>query len=417
MRHHRILALAATIIALADGAAWASGFQLREESGEGLGNAYAGSTAKAYDVDTLFHNPAGMTRLHGDQAGASAAWVMPSSRFDGTNTLRGVQVPGSDGGDHPLGVLVGAAYLMWDPADDWRLGLALTAPFGMRSDYDEDWVGRYHALDSELTTVNLSPSVAYRVNRSLSVAAGAQVEWVDILLTNAVNFGASDGLFRVTGDDWALGWTASALVEFTPSTRAGFAYRSRMRHDIRGDAAFEGVPLALAANPAFLASGTRSVITLPDTATVGVYHEITPQWAVMADVSRTGWSVFRTLRLEFDDDRPAIVQPQNWNDTWFGALGATWKPTERLTLQVGTAYDVAPVEDEFRNPRIPDSDRIWVTGGVGYTPAPGHRLSLTYGHIFGGSASIDRDDPLAGRLTGEYDNHVDLVGAQYTIRF
>ncbi|MBF0335894.1 MAG: outer membrane protein transport protein, partial [Alphaproteobacteria bacterium] len=156
MHRHRIpLALLAATLAFADGAARASGFQLREESGEGLGNAYAGSTAKAFGVDTLFHNPAGMTRLHGDQAGTSAAWVMPSSRFRGANTVRGVETPGSDGGDHPLGVLVGAAYLMWDPADDWRVGLALTAPFGMRSDYDEDWVGRYHALDSALTTVNL----------------------------------------------------------------------------------------------------------------------------------------------------------------------------------------------------------------------------------------------------------------------
>lgn len=416
MERHRILLLAASL-SLADDPAHASGFQLREVSGEGLGNAFAGSTAKADDVATLFHNPAGMTRLDGDQAGVSAAWIVPYSRFQGTGPAAG-----SNGGNHLQGVLVPAAYLMWDTAEDWRLGLAITAPFGMRSDYDEDWVGRYHALDSALNTVNVSPSVAFRVNERLSLAAGAQVEWIRTLLSNAVNFGAlvpgaGDGLFRVRSEDVGMGWTASALWEMDHRTRAGFAYRSTIRHELHGDAAFEGVPAALAANPAFAGGETHSVLTLPDTATLGIHHELDRRWAVMADVSWTGWSVFQTLRLEFADGRPGLVQPQNWHDTWFGALGATYRPSETVSLHVGTAYDITPVDDQYRNARIPDADRVWLSGGVNYTPAPGQRFSLSYTHIFGGSASIDQRDPVAGRLTGEYDNHVDLFGLMVTLRF
>lgn len=406
------------------GAAHASGFQLREESAEGMGNSYAGSTAKADDVSTLFYNPAGMARLSGDQSGASAAWIAPHSQFHGGNTVSGKAVGGSDGGNHIRSTAIGAAYAMWDLAPDWRLGLAATSPFGMRSDYKEDWVGRYHALDTALTNLNVSPSLSYRVDDRLSVALGGQIGYINSLQTNAINFGAlisgaGDGMLRVSGDDLALGWTASALYEFTPSTRLGLAYRSSIRHAIHGRADFQGVPGALAGNASFADSGIDTVITLPDTAALGLYHDISPRWAVMSDAAWTHWSVFRTLRLSFESGRSEAAQPQNWHDTWFLSLGAVYRPDERLSLHVGTAYDMSPVDDRFRNARIPDSNRIWLSGGVSYSPAPGRQLSLSYAHVFGGSASIDQTDPdrIGGHLAGRYDNHVDVISASYTIRF
>jgi long-chain fatty acid transport protein len=421
---HPLAVWAAALAAFASAPVYASGFQLREQSSEGMGNAYAGSTAKGVDVSTLFYNPAAMTRLHGNQAGVSAAWIAPFSQFDGSNTIGGAQTSGSDGGNHLQAVTIGAAYALWDPHPEWRLGLAITSPFGMRSDYREDWVGRYHALDSRLTTINASPSVAYRVTDSLSVAAGMQIEWIDTLLTNAINFGAlvpgsGDGLFRVTGDDVALGWTASAHYQFSPATRAGVSYRSSIRHALHGKAEFQGVPGALAGTLAFTNSGIDAAITLPDTATFGIYHELSPQWAVMSDVSWTGWSVFRTLRLGFESGRADVVAPQNWEDSWFTSLGAEYKPNDRLTLHMGAAYDVSPVDDNFRTARIPDTDRLWLSAGLSYAPAPGHRLSLSYAHLFAASAGVDQTDPdgIGGRLTGRYDNRVDIFGIAYTLRF
>lgn len=410
--------------AIGGGSAHASGFQLREESAEGMGNAYAGSTAKAYDLSTLFYNPAGMARLHGNQAGVTAAWIAPHSNFDGSNTIGGTATGGSSGGNHSRSVATGAAYAMWDLAPDWRLGLALTAPFGMRSDYEENWVGRYHALDSTLLTVNASPSVSYRVDDRLSVAVGMQIGYIDTLLTNALNFGAlvpgsGDGMLRVTGDDLALGWTASALYEMSPSTRLGFSYRSSIRHAIQGRADFQGVPGALAGNLAFTDSGIDTAITLPDTAALGLYHEISPAWAVMSDVAWTRWSVLRTLRLSFDTGSADAVQPLNWNDTWFFSLGVTYRPSEALSLHLGTAYDMSPVDDRYRNARIPDTDRIWLSGGISYSPAPGHQFALSYAHLFADSATIDQTDPnqIGGRLTGRYDNRVDVISASYTLHF
>lgn len=419
------LRLVTVVTALAAGAgpARASGFQLREQDSTGLGNAYAGSTAKADDASTLFYNPAGMTRLDGNQGSVSAAWLAPSSRFSGGATVGGAPIAGSDGGDHARSLAVGAAYALWDATPDWRAGVSITAPFGMRSDYNEDWVGRYHALDTSLAAVNLSPSVAYRVGNGLSLGAGLQIGYIDLRLTNALNFaalvpGAGDGLFRVTGDDVALGWTASALYEIDAATRLGLAYRSSIRHAIQGSAQFQGVPGALAGNTAFADSGIDTAITLPDTVTLGLYHDISPHWTMMSDIAWTHWSEFRTFRLEFDSGRPDLEQPQNWHDTWFFSLGVTWRPNDRLGLHLGTAYDMSPVDDAFRTPRLPDSDRIWLSGGLTYAIAPGHRLNLSYAHIFGGSVGIDRTDPQGGgRLVGEYDNHVDVISVGYALTF
>ncbi|HLO75587.1 MAG TPA: outer membrane protein transport protein [Magnetospirillum sp.] len=426
-RDIRLAAIAVAAMAalpLGPDAADASGFQLREQSADGMGNAMAGSTAKAYDLSTLFYNPAGMARLNGSQAGLGAAWVAPYSRFEGTNTVGGVAVAGSDGGNHPQPVAVGSAYAMWDAAPDWRLGLAVTSPFGMRSSYDDGWVGRYHALDTTLTTVNASPSVSYRVDDALSVAVGLQIGYLDAQQTNAINFGAlvpgaGDGLFRVSGTDLALGWTTSLLYQFTPSTRMGLSYRSSIRHAIHGKAEFRSVPGALAGNAAFADSGVDVVVPLPDTLSLGLYHEISPQWAVMSDVAWTRWSAFRTLRLQFDSGRPDAVEPENWHDTGFLSVGVTYRPSDQLGLHLGTAFDRAAVGDRFRNARLPDSNRYWLSSGLSYAPSPTHQFSLSYTHVFADTAAIDRTDPdqIGGRLSGRYDNHVDIVSANYTVRF
>lgn len=411
-------------VALSASEGWASGFQVREQSAAAMGRAFAGVTAEAADLSTLFYNPAGMTRLEGSRAGGDVAWVVPSSRFSGSNSVGAQATGGSDGGNHARPQAAVAAYLLWDAAPDWRVGLALTTPFGMRSDYREDWVGRYHALDDTLANVNLSPSVAWRFDDRLSVAVGLQAAYTTVRLSNALNFnalapGSGDGELVVDGDAWGLGWTASALYEPMVGTRFGLAYRSGISNRIRGKADFQGVPDALAGGNTFGDSDVASDLTLPDSATLGIHHELSPQWAVMSDVSWTHWSVIRRLRVSFDSGRPDLEEPQNWNDTWFASLGVAYIPHESLRLSVGVAYDMAPIDRSNRTARLPDSDRYWVAAGVTYSPDPRHSLSLSYAHLFAGPAPIDHSDPngLGGRLVGSYDNHVDLISVSYRLRF
>lgn len=410
----------------------ASGFQLREQSSEGLGNAFAGSTAKAYNLSTVYYNPAGMTRLEGNQAAGSITWIAPVSEFSGTNTVttgqpaaRGLS-SGGTGGDAIKDAAVGAVYAMWDARPDLKFGMAVTAPFGLRSEYEEDWVGRYHALESSITNINFSPSLAYRVNDNLSLGAGLQVAYAKARLSQAINLRAlnpalSDGKAMVEGDDIGFGGDLGVLYEFSPTSRIGLNYRSQIKHTLEGDARFEVSPAIKTAlgNPVSLRDTTASAdLTTPDTVSIGIYHELSPRWAVMSDVQWTNWSTFRELRIKYDSGRDDSVVDESWKDTWFFSVGATYTMDEQNKFHFGVAYDQTPVDTEHRTARIPDSNRTWLSAGYTYDFSPKFQGNIGYTHIFADKADIrEAGGNNSGELVGSYDSSVDIISASFVVKF
>ncbi|GEO79947.1 OmpP1/FadL family transporter [Pararhodospirillum oryzae] len=411
--------LAAGLLAWA-GEAEASGFQLREQSSEGLGNAFAGSTAKAYNLSTIFYNPAGMTRLSGNQTAGSATWIAPVAHFSGQNIRGGVATSGGMGGDAIQDAAVGASYLMWDAHPDFKMGLALTAPFGLRSEYDKDWVGRYHALQSDVTNINLSPSLAYRVNEHLSVGGAVQLAYTEATLSQALNLsalGMADGRATVKGHDVAPGFDIGLLYEFTPATRVGVNWRSQMSYTLEGKAKYR-VPAALAAAvPTLRTVDAKADLTTPDTVSMGIYHEVTPDWAVMSDIAWTNWSTFDELRVKYEDGRPDSVTDESWHDTWFFSLGTTYRVAEAHKVHFGVAYDQTPVYDKYRTARIPDSDRYWISAGYTYDMGNDNNVNVGYTHIFADTAKINESSSTAGTLSGKYESHVDIFSASFVWKF
>ncbi|CCG09442.1 OmpP1/FadL family transporter [Pararhodospirillum photometricum] len=403
--------------------AQAAGFQLREQSSEGLGNAFAGSTAKAYNLSTIYYNPAGMTRLSGNQTAGSATWIAPVSKFSGSNTFaNGRQTVGSQGDDAIEDAAVGATYLFWDAKPDLKFGLALTSPYGLRSNYEKDWVGRYHALESSITNINLSPSIAYRINDQLSIGGAIQLAYVDVTLSQALNLsslGFADGRTKVNGHDFGVGFDIGALYEFTPQTRVGVNWRSEMNYTLKGNAEYR-VPAALAAAMATLRdTDAQADLTTPDTVSLGVYHEITPQWAVMSDIAWTNWSDFDDIRIKYTDGRPQSITEENWRDTWFFSVGTTYHLNQTHAFNFGVAYDQGAVYDKYRTARIPDSNRYWVSAGYTYDFGNGDNINLGYTHIFADAAKINETGSVAsaGTLRGEYDSHVDIFSASFVYKF
>lgn len=416
-------ALALATVLGAGSEAMAAGFQLREQSSEGLGNAFAGSAAKAYNLSTIFYNPAGMTRLEGNQTAGSATVIMPVAKFEGSNTLTtGTQTTGSMGGDAINDAAVGAVYAMWDARPDFKVGVAVTAPFGLRSDYEEDWVGRFHALESSITNINFSPNVAYRVNDHLSIGGGAQVAYTKVRLSNAVNLGAAGQAKAVVeGDDVSFGGVAGMLYEFTPTSRVGVNYRSRMKNKLKGDATYQASAATKAAvgNPQSLQDVDATAdLTLPDNVTFSLYHELSPEWAVMGDVQWTNWSTFKEVRIKFADGRADAVTDESWKDTWFFSLGATYTMDQQHKFHFGVAYDQAPMNDEHRTARIPDANRYWLSLGYTYDVDPNFSTNIGYTHIFADSANINEQNKSnSGVLTGSYDAYVDIISASFVLKF
>lgn len=407
------------MVLLAGGPAAASGFQLKEQSAEGLGNAYAGSTAKAYDPSTAFFNPAGMTRLSGHHTMATGAYIMPTAEFSGTATFGGgLPFDGGTGGDAAEDAFIPATYGVFSLSDDLKLGLAVNVPFGMSTSYDPTWRGRYHALDSYLQATSLMPSLAYRVTDGLSVSAGPILQYTSVRMTTAVsNMGIvmHDGQQKLTGEDVGFGYNVAALYEFNDRTRVGVNYRSRIAHTFEGETRYSHVHPVISAAGGLLNSDATAELTTPDVLSVGAYHELTPEWAVTADVAWTNWSLFEELAID-NAVGTDLYTDESWHDTVFAAIGALYRPTESWTLRAGLAYDMSPIPDSHRTARIPGADRYWLAGGVSYHVDDWLKVDFGYTHIFVEDASIDETNR-TGRLVGTYENGIDIVTLGASLRF
>lgn len=189
----RYLSLLAGIAMLVPASmASASGFALIEQSASGLGNAYAGGAAAAEDASTVFYNPAGMIRLKGQQVSGVLHYIVPSATFEGTGrNVLNTAYTGGNGGDAGGGKLVPNLFYTARLNNDVAIGLGISSPFGLVTEYDKSWVGRYHAVTSDVMTININPSVAYRINEQLSVGAGLNAQYFQAELSSMIDGGLS----------------------------------------------------------------------------------------------------------------------------------------------------------------------------------------------------------------------------------
>src|SRR5947208_3035832 len=181
------IAVATTTLAFF-GEAWGSGFQIRENSAAALGNAFAGAATSSEDPSIIANNPAGMIGLSGNQVSGDFAIIIPSAVFSGMGLTAARQpISGGNGGDAVGAQPVPAAYGFYDASPDLKVGLALTAPFGLQTQYQSDWVGRYQAIRSDIATININPNVAYRVSDWFSIGGGPAIQHAGAEFTNAIN--------------------------------------------------------------------------------------------------------------------------------------------------------------------------------------------------------------------------------------
>lgn len=449
-------AIAATLGASAQGAA-AAAFGLIEHGASGLGNAYAGGAAIAADPTTVFFNPAGMTRLPGTRVALAINYVNPKIDFhnDGSSVQAGPlpaapirpgpgdSASGSDAGN---AASIPNAYLTHALSEQVTLGLAIDAPFGLVTQYDSGWVGRYHAIKSDLRTINLNPAVAVKLDHGFSVGAGVSALYTEVELTKSLDVcagrplalggpspGTCDARSKVSGDDWSFGYNLGLLYELDDRTRFGIAYRKWMKPHVEGDGKFnfssatppQMLPALTAPSPPGLGlvDGTdaSASVPLPDSVSISAFHALTPEWAVMADVSWTHWSVVDTIRIDFDSGAESPLA-LDYKDSWRYSLGVAYTPGGGpLTWRVGFAYDEEPVRNvSTRTPRLPGNDRRWLAVGVGYRVSDALSLDFGYAHLFVSDTEIrnrESSGALTHTLTGDYKLAVDIVGAQLNWQF
>jgi long-chain fatty acid transport protein len=415
--------VAAVLATLADEAA-GSGFQLLEQNASGLGNAYAGQAASAQDASTLFFNPAGMTMLPGRNAVGALHLIKPSVEFTntGSSSANPLLPLGGNGGDAGGWAAVPNLYYSSQLSPNLFLGIGVTAPFGLKTEYDPDWVGRFHAIKSAVKTVNVNPSVALKVSDTLSIGAGVNYQRADAELSNAVNFGAlGEGVATVKGHDTAWGWNAGVMLSLGPDTRIGASYRSSMGYKIDADVKFTNRPAALAAQ---LPDGPVTAdARFPAMASLSLFHRLNPRWDLLADVSWTGWSSLKTLNISRVNGLLLSTTPLEWKDTWRVSAGANHHYNSEWTFRFGVSYDQSPVPDADRSPRVPDNDRTWLALGAQYRMSKQLAVDAGYAYIFVKDSSSNlcnaaqaaaNPPACAGKnnLVGTYENDINILSVQ-----
>ncbi|WP_136414303.1 outer membrane protein transport protein [Herbaspirillum sp. ST 5-3] len=428
---------------LVSGAANAGGFAINEMSSSSLGNAFAGGAAAAEDVGTVFYNPAGLTRLPGRQFMVNGAAIRPSAEFSnrGSVSATGGPLAGGNGGDAGDWAFVPSLFYAMDINPRMRFGIGVQAPFGLKTEYDAGWVGRYQALKSELKTVNINPVLAYQVNEQVSLGAGISAQYIKVDLSRAIDFGtvcvgglgaaacapagflpqARDGAVTVEGNDWGYGFNLGALFAPNESMRFGLAYRSKITHSLSGDARYSrpaGLPAPLAASPVFTDTGVSAGLTLPDSFSMSAYADLNRKWAAMADATWMHWSRFKELRIHFNNGAPDSVTPEQWRNTWRVSLGVNYRHNDTWKLRGGIAFDQTPVPNGFRTPRVPDANRRWLAFGAQFKPSRHGSWDFGFAHLFIHDASINKaEPPVGGTLIGDYNNDVNILSVQYNRLF
>jgi long-chain fatty acid transport protein len=419
-----------TAIAVAVGAlstqVMAAGFALNEQSISGMGTSFAGRSSSADDATTLFGNPAGMSRLKREQVSFGMAAISAKTDINDTSSF---PASGSNDGDMVPVTAVPMGYYVKPLDDKWAVGVGVYVPFGLITDYESGFEGRYFGDYSEVRVITVQPTVSYRFNEKLSVGFGPTINRIDGQLESAVppaTPGATaDSRVKIKGDDTALGFNVGVLYEFTPHTRAGITYRSKVDYTLEGDTQVSGNDPTLAFIGAYGEYDASLDLETPESIDVSITHELNDQWTLYGGAMLTRWSRLESIIVENGGVAagPAtaafgtIEEEQDWHDTWSYALGAAYKLNKQWTLRTGLALDQSPTNNTHRSPRIPTGDRTAVSFGLAWNPNDDMTVDLAYSYLWEEDTKIQQASATRGTYNATYENSAHGFGAAMTYRF
>ena len=416
--------------------AQAAAFSTRTEDPAGLGQSYGGVTAHAVALSSQYYNPAHLAAFRAQEILLSTPLSMPRVKASNAAATTAVGTPVAGGQDNQNAAksAVTPTFAAALPITDRiTAGLNATVPWGLSTSYESDWVGRYRALTSEIKSLNVTPAIAGRLTKNLSVGGGVQIQHFGARLTNAVDCGtidvangfalgltpgtpASDCAADLDGDDWGYGFTLGATYRLTPQTTIGAAYRSSIDHTLKGDVRYD-VPSPILALVLPDASASAA-LTTPALASVGISHMLNDRLRVGLDVQRIGWSVYEDLRADFESTQADAVTRGDWHDIWFVGVGTEYAASKDWTLRGGVAYEQAPVPDATRDPRVPIGETYWLGLGASYVPLPALRVDLTAFRAW--FADTHTDLPVDGvntSLTADYEASNTVAAVQVSLQF
>ena len=447
-RSFRATALALAVLGtLAAGQASASGFQLREQSVKNLGKSNAGSIV-GKDASNVSLNPAAMTNLDKNTLQADVTVIDLSADFTGGGRVLGSPAApltggnGGDPGDPTVVPNMAAVFPLKGALEGMTVGVSVGAPFGLKTEYENGWVGRYRALTSDVKVVDLTLSAAFKATDGVSVGFGLIYERADVTLSKAIDFGTAicassnpancfnpvypfkpqqmDGAFEVKGDGTSIGYVIGGQIAPNDKLAIGFSHRSEIKHDLEGTLDFQNVPALLANDPRFQDGDGGARLVTPKITTLSIMYGVTDAFRVLADYQATGWSSLQDVTIKRSNGTVVGSEDFSWEDTDFFSVGVEYDISPAFTLRAGVGQDESPTNDATRTPRLPDNDRMLYSIGASWEISDHLSVDAAYQRI-----NIDDPEINLGvhapsdlsTLTGTYSGSANLFGVSMQYRF
>ena len=400
---------------------YAGGFQNSQTTITALARGYSGVGIAGDDLSDMFYNPAGLALSDKRSFQFGAVVIDSSTDFKNANSsilINKFNMPIS-GIEDNAGITSTVPVLYYGDHINNKLsyGIGLTTPFGLGTEYEDNWIGRYHSIKSKLETIDINPNLAWRLNDKFVLGFGVSAQHASVELSKAVFTGVTtpDGKSTLEADNWGFGFNIGAMFELNQQTRIGLGIRSKVRHSFSGTLDLE-----------FPGQGKTKIdsdadLELPETAYISFFHDF-GDIEILSSLRWTNWSRYDELRVNFNNVLPILIEPQQWKDSWTIGLGLNYQVNNKWIFRAGYSYDETPVSStELRSARSPDENKHTISIGARYQYTESFNIDLAYAHTFFEDAKINsttdlvatQPDLASSNLTGDYKAEADLFGIQF----
>jgi long-chain fatty acid transport protein len=397
---------------------FAGGFQINNQGARamGMGNAF---TAVVSDASAIYWNGAGLVNTYGTNFMLGTALTFPSTTFTGI-------APATDEYKQVSQMFYPTHFFASQKiTSDFAAGIGFNTPFGLGSKWEDDWIGSFLSIETELQVFTVSPVLAYRIMDGLSLSAAFVYSWANVKIARNVALPAPAGTAFVTmeGDDKSsFGYNFGLMYKPTDRFSAGVSFRSEIEYSFEGEST-----VANATNPVYNTLFTSPItadLTTPMNIQAGVAYKFTPQLQLAADFQYIGWSSYDSLTIVFNPPIGRTSSAREYKNSFIARLGGEYTFTRALAMQAGVYYDVSPVEPERNSPSLPESDRLGLSLGVSYqlAGALGAQLSYLYVHAFEQTIDNSKEITLVpGRgvfpFNGTYNSSASVLSLGLTYSF
>ena len=415
-------AAAAVMAVCTASAAHAAGFMLTEQSAGALGRAYAGVGVDGTDISGVYYNPATMTLHPGTaiQAGFVAVGLdLAFESNDGSITENGQYNTQA----------IPHGYISHQINDSMWVGLAMTVPFGMGTEYGDNWEYAHRGISAEVLTFDFNPNVAWKVSDKLSIGAGMSIQYAaaDLKmkedLSKFIPGATADG--EIDADSWAWGFNVGLMWSPLENLRFGLSYRSKVSHHADGDFTTSNLRVedtVIGDNPMLGTFDGKASLSTPAWAMATAAWDVNDLLSLYATFRWTDWSSFDTLEIKSAGVPVTGVKTveNHWQDTYLVSVGADLRFTNWWTFRAGIGYETSAVDDpKYRTSIIPDADRLWLALGSSFKATENMQIDVSAAWLHGiGERNLWDTDTAGDKEVGKFEDlDAYLFGVQLVYKF